>query len=295
MSKQSKKILWLVGAIGGGIVFSLPTLAQTTTNQPVPNAQRYQPQENNQNMNSDRQQSRPMNSDRTTPSNSMGGMNNQNQNMNSGNNNRSGSSANQLSRQTQGGAALNPCPSIFYEPQFRGAVPAGCPANSTSGTGNVNRSLSERDQTAPSQQNQMTPNRDRKQNNQSVNPGTNAQPATATIPSLQQQLGEPSARINTTNGVASVTLVNSTAANIRFQVIGDTNQRVLPGKSYVTLQALRTPTTITFNRQDQGLINVITRPSSQPGTLAVELTEATRLGADKKAMNIQATGEVFVY
>jgi len=315
-NQQLNRILWLVGAIGGSLMLGLPTLAQTNTNQPVPNAQRYQPQQGdsmqrrdnqnpNQNMNSDRMRSNTMQNGQSTPNNSMNRMDNRMMNSDR-NNNRNQTRSNQLNNRT--GSALNPCPSIFYEPQFRSALPAGCPVNQISGNTDVNTSPatnspqrgdrnlpSQPIRIVPSQPNPAPQNNNQGMNNQSANPTTNSTQNSATIPSLQEQLGDPSARVNLTNGVANVRIINSTGANVRYQVIGDTNQRLLPGKSNVDLQALRAPTTITFDRADRGLLSVTTYPASEQGSLEVVLTEAARLGADKKALNIQATGEVYLY
>lgn len=77
-----------------------------------------------------------------------------------------------------------------------------------------------------------------------------------------------------------------------YQVVGDTQERTLPGQTNITLQALKIPATITFYRQDRGLLRV--RPQASPGLLSVTFTETTDLGADKNVLMIQESGSVFL-
>jgi hypothetical protein len=59
------------------------------------------------------------------------------------------------------------------------------------------------------------------------------------------------------------------------------------------LQTLDLPVTITFQRPQGGLLRINLQPSD-PGMLAVNLTETTSLDVDKKALRIQARGAVFL-
>lgn len=114
-------------------------------------------------------------------------------------------------------------------------------------------------------------------------------------PPLPEQQQPPSAVVvPLKDGTVTVTLVNETSAGINYQVIGDTNQRSLQGKSNALLQSLKTPTTLTFKRQDGGLLKVTPQASPEPGTLEVRFTETTDLGIDKSTMRIQSTGAVFL-
>jgi hypothetical protein len=128
------------------------------------------------------------------------------------------------------------------------------------------------------------------------NPGTPrtddpaATPATPPLPEEQQP---PSATVVPVNGTVNVRLVNQTYTNITYQAIGDTKPRTLSGRSDVTLQNLKLPVTITFQRPDRGLLLV--RPqSSEVGMLEVPMTETTDLGTDKTSMTIQENGNVFL-
>lgn len=105
--------------------------------------------------------------------------------------------------------------------------------------------------------------------------------------SLRKQLSPTGRQVN-------VKLVNQTGAPINYEVIGETNQRSLLGQSSVLLQELNTPRTLTFRRQDGGLLMVSPRMSKTPGMLVVTFTATTDLGMDKTAMTIQNNGNVFL-
>ncbi|MHC5765221.1 MAG: hypothetical protein ACYTXI_06245 [Nostoc sp.] len=130
-------------------------------------------------------------------------------------------------------------------------------------------------------------------------PGDRTQePSPPTVSNDQQPLVEPrqapSATIALTNGMVNIRLVNDTAAKITFQVIGDTAPRSLEGKSDVTLQALKAPVTVTFERQDGGQLIVTPQGSSEPGSLEVTFKEATNAAQGRSAMRIERNGSVFL-
>jgi hypothetical protein len=101
-------------------------------------------------------------------------------------------------------------------------------------------------------------------------------------------------QLSPTNRQVNVKLVNQTGAPINYEVIGETNQRLLLGQSNVVLQELNTPRTLTFRRQDGGLLMVSPRMSKTPAMLVVTFTATTDLGMDKTAMTIQNNGNVFL-
>ncbi|MCC5614335.1 hypothetical protein LC605_04425 [Nostoc sp. CHAB 5836] len=113
-------------------------------------------------------------------------------------------------------------------------------------------------------------------------------------PPLLQPQQTPSAMISPTNGIVNIKLVNETAANVTFQVIGDTAPRSLQGKSDVTLQGLRAPVTVTFQREDGGQLIVTPQASSESGSLKVTFNEATDAAQGKSAMRIEQNGSVFL-
>lgn len=118
------------------------------------------------------------------------------------------------------------------------------------------------------------------------------------VPSQSNSVTSPSQSPVTTialleNGNVNIRLVNDTGANITYQVVGDTNERSLGGQSDVVLQGLRAPITVTFQRADGGLI-AVNAQASETGLLEVRLDETTDVAQDKKAMRIQSNGSVFV-
>jgi hypothetical protein len=132
-------------------------------------------------------------------------------------------------------------------------------------------------------------------------PQRNSQSALPTRPSVTpiqppapEQQQEPSIQIALVNGKANIRLINNTNAQITYQVIGDTEPRILKGQSEVTLQGLSTPATLTFQRNDSGLLMVTPQPGEQQGNLEVTLEETTDVNQDRSAMRIQSNGAVFL-
>jgi len=170
-------------------------------------------------------------------------------------------------------AQVNNCPGVFYEEPFNSTVapPQGCPPNAASSQmPDTPAAPVTPDQTAP------LPN------------------APTSFPPTPEQVEEPVATVTPIDGAVSVRLINSTAAVIRYQVIEDTELRSLAGESEVTLQGLNTPVTITFYREDRGLLTVTPVAIAEPGVLEVTLDETTDLGEDETVLVIQETGAVFL-
>lgn len=115
--------------------------------------------------------------------------------------------------------------------------------------------------------------------------------STAPAPESRQQA---SAQVQAVNRRVSLTFVNKTNATITYQAVDDTNVRSLPGKGTVTLQSLTVPATVTFRRQDGGLLNATPRPSDQPGQLIVTLDAALDLSLDRTTLTIESSGDVFL-
>ena len=197
---------------------------------------------------------------------------------------------------------INPCPRIFYEEPHNSqvVVPQGCPPNAltkrlaaqgvlpTSATPSPEQTTLGvgGEAPAPSVSSQRPVSSDQTQ-----------QPSTGAVFSDQQLLQPrqtPSTTIALANNRVNVRLVNDTAANVTYQVIGDTAPRSLQGKSYVTLQGLRVPVTVTFERQDGGQLIVTPQPSSESGSLEVKFKEATNAAQGRSAMRIERNGSVFL-
>lgn len=169
---------------------------------------------------------------------------------------------------------LNPCPGIYYEEPYnsRILVPEGCPPNArtiaTQGLGpNQGGQFPEQPQTP------------------AVSPST---------PPLPGERQEPVAIVMPANGMVDVKLVNNTNTSVTYQVVGDTDERILSGRSDTTLRSLEVPVTITVGRPDGGLL-MVNAEASEDGMLEVMLTETTDLGTDENLISIEDDGAVFLY
>ncbi len=193
---------------------------------------------------------------------------------------------------------VNPCPSIFYEEPHnsRVVVPQGCPPNALTQRLAAQGLLPVPATPSPEQARLGVGGEE-----PPVPPQPGAVPP-APVPPTQGQVPPvpvqsrqaPSARIALANGRVNVRLVNDTAANITYQVIGDTAPRSLAGKSDVTLQGLSAPVTVTFEREDGGQLTVTPQPSSEAGNLEVTFNEATDATQGRSAMRIEPSGSVFL-
>lgn len=180
---------------------------------------------------------------------------------------------------------VNPCPRIFYEEPHnsRVMVPQGCPPNALTRTMAAQGLIP------------ITPSPDQTRLGVGGESPVPTRPPASTIqPPAPEQQQAPVATIALVNGRVNIRLVNDTGAKVTYQVIGDTPARSLPGKSDVTLRGLSTPTTVTFNREDGGLLTVTPKPSSQSGILEVTFNETTDVKQDRSAMRIQNNGSVFL-
>ncbi|MEH1769207.1 MAG: hypothetical protein V7L27_31215 [Nostoc sp.] len=198
---------------------------------------------------------------------------------------------------------INPCPRIFYEEPHNNqvVVPQGCPPNALTqrlaaqGLLPVPATPSQ-EQTRLGVGGGEAPEPDVRLPR--LAPGYQTQqPSPGAVSTEQPQLQPrqtPSATIALANGMVNVRLVNETAANVTFQVIGDTAPRSLQGKSDVTLQNLKAPVTVTFEREDGGQLIVTPQGSSEPGSLEVTFKEATNATQGRSAMRIERNGSVFL-
>jgi hypothetical protein len=224
---------------------------------------------------------------------------------------------------------VNPCPGIFYEEPYNNlaVMPQGCPPNALTqrlvaqgllpsiqsgeqtgqGIGgetpgrtassvlNPNPSIFNqppynRSQGTLQPEGSMTPSPAPSEQSPSPTPGMTSR----TQPPQPSQRQAPTATIALANGRVSVKLVNDTAANVTYQVIGATPPRSLPGNSDVTLQGLIAPVTVTFQRDDRGFLTVTPQPSPQTGMLEVTFKETADVGQDRSAMRIESNGSVFL-
>lgn len=172
-------------------------------------------------------------------------------------------------------AQTNPCPRIYYEEPFNSSyrVPQGCPPNAAGG-GPSTPLIQPRIEAQPQG-------------------GTGQTPDAAASPPLPETVQDPVTTITPVGNAVSIKLINQTGAVIEYQVIGDTQTRTLAGESEVTLQGLTIPTTLTFRREDSGLLMVEPlTPTS--GLLEVMMDETTDLSIDRTTLRIEESGAVFL-
>ncbi len=105
----------------------------------------------------------------------------------------------------------------------------------------------------------------------------------------------PYTAVAPTNGAVKIHFVNETGSAIDYQVIDDTQYRSLPGRSQMTLDNLKLPTTFTFRRADNGFLQVTLYPNSpEPGTLTMRVRETPNFSDDRTTVYIDEQGKVFL-
>lgn len=171
---------------------------------------------------------------------------------------------------------LNPRPSIFNEPPYNRA-----------------RNTSPTDSNAPTTQPPDTEVTPLPTDTQQPNTPTTTEPGSTIQPPLPESQQAPSAVVTPVDGKVNIKLINATKAAINYQVVEDTNQRTLTGDADVTLQNITAPTTVTFERQDRGLLKVTTQATSA-GLLEVTFDETTSLDESRTTMRVQADGIVLL-
>lgn len=166
---------------------------------------------------------------------------------------------------------VNPCPSIYYEEPFntQNIVPEGCPPNT----------LTQQLLAQGIPPSLAVPTRP---------------PVTIIQPPLPEQQQAPSAQIALANGKVNIRLVNDSEADVTYQVVGDTPTRSLARKSDTMLRDLSAPVTMTFFREDGGLLEVNIPDSAEMGMMEVRLNATTDMQEDKNTLQIQKDGAVLL-
>lgn len=113
-------------------------------------------------------------------------------------------------------------------------------------------------------------------------------------PPLPESRSNAVARVIPTQGTVSIQVINRTNVPVTYEAIAYTQQRTLRGGANTTLLNLPAPVTVTFNRQDDGLLNVIPRTTSKNGVLQVILEEQSRLSDQQGTLRVQDNGQVFL-
>ncbi|MEM1172452.1 MAG: hypothetical protein AAGJ08_26075 [Cyanobacteria bacterium P01_H01_bin.35] len=115
--------------------------------------------------------------------------------------------------------------------------------------------------------------------------------STAPLPGERQL---PLGIIKPVNGFVNIKLTNKTAAKISYEVIGDTTQRQLSGKSEVILRTLKVPVNITFYREKGGFLFIQPQFIAEKGVLELIMTETNDFNLDKSSLLIEETGSLFL-
>jgi hypothetical protein len=104
----------------------------------------------------------------------------------------------------------------------------------------------------------------------------------------------PYTSITPTNGRVNLRFINETGSAIEYQVIGDTEYRTLAGRSEMTLERLRLPTTFTFRRADNGFLRVTLNSDSSAGTLTLRVRETPNFAEDRTSVYVDQMGGVYL-
>jgi hypothetical protein len=122
-------------------------------------------------------------------------------------------------------------------------------------------------------------------------PSGNASPT----PPLPEAVQDTIAVVTPVAGTVDIRLRNDTSTSITYQVIGNTEQRVLGGGQEVLLQNLPVPVTLTLVRPDGGFVRVTPLASEEAGLLSLALSGTDDLGENVRSLSIQPTGQVLAY
>ncbi|MDX2217259.1 MAG: hypothetical protein SFY66_28590 [Oculatellaceae cyanobacterium bins.114] len=104
----------------------------------------------------------------------------------------------------------------------------------------------------------------------------------------------PLAIVQPNGSTITIQVINATGAELNYQVIGDTQFRVLGAQSQATLQDLSIPTTVTFRRNDGGLVTATIETSSAAGELTLILQQTSDFTADRTALRVEPNGSVYL-
>ncbi|MEC4893919.1 MAG: hypothetical protein SAL07_10785 [Oscillatoria sp. PMC 1051.18] len=141
------------------------------------------------------------------------------------------------------------------------------------------------------------------QNNQPLNPPLSEQREydpevyrlrPSVMPPLPESRQAPDALISPRGGKVNVTLRNPSNAPMLYQAVGDTDARVLPPYSEVTLLDLGAPQTITVTRPEGKLIMARAEEDAE-GMLSVTLEPTNNFDLDSNTVRISREGAVYLY
>lgn len=111
----------------------------------------------------------------------------------------------------------------------------------------------------------------------------------------RDNLDRPVALLRSQNMPVEITLVNNTNDRITYQVIGDTDERLISEGGTATVRRIDIPVTVTFVRSSSAALLQVEPEVIGPGEIRLNLDETSRLDRDVTAMRIDETGEVYLY
>lgn len=103
----------------------------------------------------------------------------------------------------------------------------------------------------------------------------------------------PSARVSPVDGMVTLRLINPSNILINYQVVGGSRELTLGERSQAELAGFGLPLTLTYQRQDGGLLLVFPRAVA-PGVLEVRFQPTSDFDKDTKSLNIPENGSVFL-
>jgi hypothetical protein len=110
---------------------------------------------------------------------------------------------------------------------------------------------------------------------------------------IAQVAPTPDSAMTPVNGKVNIQFINETGAIIEYQVVGDTTPRTLAGNAEMTLKDLPVATSLTFRRQDSGLLRVQFRADDPTGTIVVNVSATTDFALDRTTLYIDQQGMIF--
>lgn len=85
----------------------------------------------------------------------------------------------------------------------------------------------------------------------------------------------------------SVRLINETGVPVNYQAIGETEREIVSGQANVLLEGLETSLTVTFNREDDGMVTAMAEASEQSGVLEIRLEETIDADRERQSLRVQ--------
>lgn len=171
------------------------------------------------------------------------------------------------------GPSVNPCPSIYYEEPYDSnvLVPPGCRPNTISRFLGMDQGNLPLGGYTPRGQGGMMPTPPLPETREN---------AIAVVPMTEDQS-------------LTVRLMNTTNVPLNFEVVGQTDQRILEPRSSTILRGLSAPLTLTAVRLDEGLLDIMVTETDS-GTIEFTMDEDLGLDDTQGVIRIQQDGQVFV-